>query len=224
MGDKKWDDKNWDDKKWEVTFSDMLTLLLTFFVFIIAVSSFQTTEYKKFWETYREPEKKTPTKSFKVTPIQGLKIPKLSKDAEKLLNELEETFLNSDFQGVDVNYNENKISLMVSEELTFDGGRFDLKDEAKPVLTGLIPAMQASKFNVGVEGHTDALTSDKIDNTRLSLDRALNVARFLIAAGLDKEKISVSGYGPHRPIADNASLEGRKRNRRVEINIIINSD
>jgi outer membrane protein OmpA-like peptidoglycan-associated protein len=58
----------------------------------------------------------------------------------------------------------------------------------------------------------------------LSLNRALAVARFLIENGLDKRKVSVSGYGPHRPIADNAVLEGRRRNRRVEMNIIINND
>lgn len=213
------------ERKWQITFSDMLTLLLTFFVFIIAVSTFKTEEYKRFWETFQEPEQKLPpTKSLKIQLIKGLKIPRLNRDAENLLNELEETFTQSDFEGVDVNYNENKISLMVSEELTFDGGKFDLKGQAKPLISKFIPAMQFSPFNVSVEGHTDSLTSEKIDNMQLSLNRALTVARFLIQNGLDKNKVSVSGYGPFRPIADNRKLEGRQRNRRVEINILINND
>lgn len=213
------------ERKWQITFSDMLTLLLTFFVFIIAVSTFKSEEYKHFWETFQESEQKPyPTKSFKIQLIKGLKIPPLGRDAEKLLNELEETFTRSDFEGVDVNYNENKISLMVSEQLTFDGGQFDLKEQAKPLISKLIPAMQTSPFNVSVEGHTDALTSEKIDNMQLSLNRALTVARFLIRNGLDKNKVSVSGYGPFRPIADNRKPGGRQRNRRVEINIIINND
>ncbi|MCP5053651.1 MAG: OmpA family protein, partial [bacterium] len=64
----------------------------------------------------------------------------------------------------------------------------------------------------------------KIDNMELSLDRALSVARFLIAGGVEKQKVSVSGYGPHRPIANNDTPGNRKLNRRVEINVIIRSN
>lgn len=214
-----------DHRKWQVTFSDMLTLLLTFFVFIIAVSTFKTEEYKRFWEEFQpEVAEKKPTKSFTVELIEGIKLPVMDQEAETLLNELEETFIESDFEGVNVHYNENKISLVVSEQLSFDGGSSDLKASAKPFITELIPAMQKSPYNVSVEGHTDSLTAEKIDNMELSLKRALSVARFLIQNGLDKQKISVSGYGPHRPLADNQKEEGRMRNRRVEINIMINND
>lgn len=217
--------KDENELKWQVTFSDMLTLLLTFFVFIIAVSTFKTADYKRFWEVYPEmPGRKHPTKSFNVELIEGIKMPLLTKDARVLLNELEETFTDSDFEGVDVYYNENKISLVVSEQLSFEGGMADLKEEAKPFILGLIPAMQKSPYDVNVEGHTDSLTSEKIDNMELSLNRALSVARFLEQNGLDRKKISVSGYGPHRPLADNRKPEGRMRNRRVEINIMINHD
>ncbi len=213
------------EKRWEITFTDMLTLLLTFFVFIIAVSSFKTEDYKLFWKSFPLFPKEQPhTKSFKVELIKGIKLPRLPREAEPLLNELEETFAKSSHAGVDVFYTENKISLVVSEELTFTGGRSQLKEEIKPMLAQLIPTMQATPFHVSVEGHSDAQTSEKIDNRLLSLDRALDVARFLVESGLDKQKISVSGYGPHRPIADNGTKEGRLRNRRVEINIIVNND
>jgi chemotaxis protein MotB len=217
--------KDENEFKWQITFTDMLTLLLTFFVFIIAVSTFKTEDYKRFWEVYPEMSgKKKATKSFNVQLIEGIKLPSLTKDARALLNELEETFTESDFEGVDVFYNENKISLVVSEKLSFDGGKADLKEKVKPFILGLIPAMQKSPYDVNVEGHTDSLTSEKIDNMELSLSRALSVARFLEQNGLDRKKISVSGYGPYRPVADNRKLEGRMRNRRVEINIMINNE
>lgn len=217
--------------KWKITFSDMLTLLLTFFVFIIAVSTFKTGDYKRFWEKYqpaaaaraRTGEQK-PTRSYNVELIKGIKLPVMNRETESLLNELEETFTESDFDGVNVYYNENKISLVVSELLSFDGGSSDLKASAKPLIKELIPAMQKSPYNIDVEGHTDSLTSENIDNMELSLKRALSVARFLVQNGLDRRKISVSGYGPYRPLADNRKLEGRMRNRRVEINIMINND
>jgi chemotaxis protein MotB len=215
-----------DKRAWAITFSDMLTLLLTFFVFIISISEFKSTRYREFWgeQDAREEKKQQPATSFKLELIKGLKLPVLNPEAEQLLTEIGESFENSSFEGVDVYYDENKISLMVSEQLSFEGGKFDLQEEMKQLLLKLIEPVNNSKFNVSIEGHSDSLKNPGIDNTELSLNRALSVARFLIRNGVDKTKLSVSGYGPYRPIASNDTLDGRKRNRRVEVNIIINND
>ncbi|MCP4219385.1 MAG: OmpA family protein [bacterium] len=212
-----------NEKMWELTFSDMLTLLLTFFVFIISVSAFKTGDYKRFWDAREEGEKQ-PTTSFNFQLIKGLKKPRLNNRAETLLTELESTFTQSDFQGVDVNYTENKITLMISERISFVGGQSDLKEELKAMLSEFVPALIKANFDVEVEGHTDSQASEKIDNMELSLSRALTVARLLVADGLDKHKITVSGYGPYRPVADNKTPEGRGINRRVELHLKINND
>lgn len=211
---------------WEITFSDMLTLLLTFFVFIIAISSFKAVQYKKFWdkEELATPEARASTTSWKFSLIKGLKIPRLQPEAEDLLVELESTFAQSDFKGFDVHYDENKISLMVSEQLSFEGGKFDLKKEVMPLLLKLVGPINRSKFIISIEGHSDNLTNPDIDNMELSLQRALVVARYLIANGVEKNKISVAGYGPFRPVVSNETLEGRQINRRVEINVLINNE
>jgi len=214
---------------WEITFTDMLILLLTFFVFIIAVSGFKDIEYKKFWETEstgetEKPPREPTTSSFTFELIKRLRLPKLSEEAVQLLIELAPLFTTSDFEGVDVNYDENKITLMVSEQLGFEDGEYDLKKEAKPLLLKLTDPINQSNFDVNIEGHVDDLTNPKIDNMELSLNRALVVARFLIANGVEKGKISVSGCGPYRPIDTNKTVEGRQRNRRVEIHIIIRND
>lgn len=213
-----------DRSGWEITFIDMLTLLLTFFVFIIAVSRFTDIEYRKFWETVGEveqPPKRPATTSFKFDLIKRLKLSGLDESTELLLNEIEQVFVASSFEGVDVNYNENKITLMISEQLSFNREGNDIKEEAKILLSKLIKPINQSKFDVSVEGHSDAQTLPQIDNMELSLRQALVVARFMLANGIDRQKISVSGYGPHRPIATNRTPEGRQLNRRVEIHIII---
>lgn len=219
--------EEFDTQEWELTFSDMLTLLLTFFVFLIAVSAFKTSDYRKFWEnfTLTGNVRPTPTKSFSVGVIKGINLPRLAPEARTLLNEMEEVFADRrEAEGLEVYYTENKISLVVSESLMFSGGASRLREELKPLLLALIPALRATPYMAAIEGHTDNLVSEKIDNMKLSLDRALEVARFLIAGGLDKRKVSVSGYGPFRPVADNHTAEGRSRNRRVEFNILINND
>jgi len=216
-------------KGWEITFMDMLILLLTFFVFIIAVSRFEDIEYKKFWEIKSTGEaeqspRKPATTSFTFDLIKRLRLPGLSEEALNLLNEIAPLFTDSDFEGLDVDYDENKITLMVSEQLGYEAGEYDLKEEAKPLLLKLVEPINQSKFEVNIEGHSDTSPKPMIGNMEFSLNRALVVARFLIANGLEKEKISVSGYGPYRPIDSNRTLEGRQRNRRVEVHIIIRND
>jgi len=219
---------NHTEGSWVVTFSDMLTLLLTFFVFIIAVSVFKTPEYKEFWRNYQaqmalKKGKGTNTPA-KIELIKGLNAPRLNRETENLLSDLEPAFTGSGFDGSNVFCEENKISLLISDDLGFEGGKSELKESIKPMLLNLIPVINKSKFDASIEGHTDNLVSPGVDNMDLSLQRALSVARFLIKSGLSKEKISVSGYGPLRPVASNDTLEGRQRNRRVEVNIIINNE
>jgi outer membrane protein OmpA-like peptidoglycan-associated protein len=72
-----------------------------------------------------------------------------------------------------------------------------------------------------VEGHSDDQVAPGVDNMGLSLQRALAVARALVAGGLDRRRVAVAGYGPWRPLGDNRSQEGRRLNRRVEITVSI---
>jgi outer membrane protein OmpA-like peptidoglycan-associated protein len=67
-----------------------------------------------------------------------------------------------------------------------------------------------------IEGHTDSTGSDETNNA-LSLRRALSVRDYLIGQGVSASKVDAQGYGPTRPVDDNATADGRARNRRVEI-------
>ncbi len=102
-------------------------------------------------------------------------------------------------------------------DILFDLNESTLKYDAKLViakLAGILLIMQ--DLNLRVEGHTDS--SGGYDyNMRLSEARARSVFDFLAAQGIDPARMVVKGYGPDRPIADNATSEGRSRNRRVEI-------
>lgn len=102
-------------------------------------------------------------------------------------------------------------------DILFDVNESTLKDDAKLViakLAGILLIMQ--DLNLRVEGHTDS--SGGYDyNLRLSEERARSVFDFLASQGIDPGRMVVKGYGPDRPIADNATREGRSRNRRVEI-------
>jgi len=72
------------------------------------------------------------------------------------------------------------------------------------------------ELNLKIEGHTDNVGTDTTNN-ELSLRRAISVRDYLIRLGVPDRSINVDGYGSARPIADNTSIDGRARNRRVEI-------
>jgi outer membrane protein OmpA-like peptidoglycan-associated protein len=79
---------------------------------------------------------------------------------------------------------------------------------------GIVASYPALRFNV--EGHTDN-TGSVETNRELSLRRAIAVRDYLIGQGVAASAIDVDGFGPSMPIADNATADGRARNRRVEI-------
>jgi outer membrane protein OmpA-like peptidoglycan-associated protein len=86
--------------------------------------------------------------------------------------------------------------------------------EALARFAGIVGVYPSLRFKV--EGHTDS-TGSAETNRNLSLQRAITVRDYLIGQGVDASSINVEGLGPDQPVADNATSEGRARNRRVEI-------
>jgi outer membrane protein OmpA-like peptidoglycan-associated protein len=72
---------------------------------------------------------------------------------------------------------------------------------------------------VEIGGHTDNSGSD-VYNRQLSEKRAMSVYDYLTAAGIDKKRLLLKGYGPDVPVASNDTEEGRQLNRRIEFRII----
>ena len=69
---------------------------------------------------------------------------------------------------------------------------------------------------VTIEGHTDAIGGDA-DNQALSERRAGSVEGYLVARGIEAQRITARGYGEGEPVADNDTADGRARNRRVDL-------
>lgn len=109
----------------------------------------------------------------------------------------------------------NELKVNIPSDFSFDVGSAAIKPAMRPVLDqfaqGLDPAMR-----VRVIGHTDSTGSDAV-NDPLSRERAYSVQQYLTTRGVQGSRISTEGVGSRQPLADNASADGRARNRRVEI-------
>jgi outer membrane protein OmpA-like peptidoglycan-associated protein len=71
-------------------------------------------------------------------------------------------------------------------------------------------------LRIGIEGHTDSVGQPGY-NQRLSAERAASVKAWLVGHGIDAARLDTAGFGDGRPVADNATEDGRARNRRVEL-------
>ena len=107
-----------------------------------------------------------------------------------------------------------------AKTILFDTGKSTIKAQSEAVLSDITNILQEyPKANFTVEGHTDSVGSSS-SNQRLSESRAASVKAFLINKGVSASRLSSTGYGESRPIADNGTKEGRQLNRRVEINLV----
>ncbi len=108
---------------------------------------------------------------------------------------------------------EGRLALYVK----FDPDEAIIKPESQPVIAKAAQALQRSPLErVSVEGHTDFI-GNPAANKVLSTARAKVVADSLVARGIDPKRLSVTGFGQDRPIADNTTEEGRAKNRRIEL-------
>lgn len=141
--------------------------------------------------------------------------------AQQLENALSQYGIQDD---VEVDFNAEYVTLNMNGALLFDSASAELRDEAYPLVNKLGKILVTYDNNIiEVEGHTDNVpihSSKYEDNNVLSMYRALAVASYLRdTTTLDPAYIKSSGRGEYVPIADNATPEGRARNRRVEIKI-----
>ncbi|WP_210420788.1 OmpA family protein [Chitinophaga sp. XS-30] len=101
--------------------------------------------------------------------------------------------------------------------INFDVDKSTLKPDGKDAVAEIRKVLESTpSLKIAINGYTDN-TGDDAHNKRLSNDRANTVMQALVAAGIDKARLSAEGFGSQNPLADNSSEEGKAKNRRVEL-------
>ena len=223
---KKKADDNENLDRWLLTYADLITLLLAFFVVMYSMSQIDNKKFGKVSDALntilkggtsilryqQEPDK---------TGHGMLKLGNLRMVQQKIEDRFKQLGKQETLQ---TEITERGLVVHILESTLFDQGSADLKPKAMEVLDLIAEQMVGRPNHIRVEGHTDDTpiqTSVYPSNWELSSARATTVVRYYSENhAIAPDRISALGYGKFRPVAPNNSIENRAANRRVDVVIL----
>lgn len=228
------------DNDWLATYGDMVTLLLTFFVMLYASSSVDDQKWQYIYQAFQSrgkylneyidhPNHTADEGSYVQDEEPGNaggtgEMPQSFDRLYIYLSEYVEENQISD--AVSVSKDSAHIYISFDSNVFFDGNSSELKQEGRDIIDGISPGIKAVQSSIQlltVSGHTADVGVSEVNDWDLSSARASSVVKYMeFRTVLESAKFRVEGVGPHEPIADNATAEGRAKNRRVEMVILRN--
>lgn len=210
------------------TFSDMTTLLLTFFVLLISIANFDKKKAEQVFgvlsgSTGILSQVSTSQMSDQNIVARKAMSESVEKTPEKIEKMVKEFVQAQNIEKmVSVVKTDKGISVRILDSVFFNAGNAAILPKAYPILDKIVDMAKDTPYYVNVEGHSDDMPMGRaaLSNWDLSAARAVSVVKYFINAGYNPAHISASGYGEFHPILPNITEENRAKNRRVEINII----
>lgn len=228
--------------EWLGTYSDCVTLLMTFFVLLYSMSTVDAQKVQAISQAFSIMSGKSADSILQYDMYEGSQ-PVLGGESkientieqsehidEKTMYEqvkeyVEQNNLNT---AIDVAQDKNGVVLQLRDNILFDSGKADLTDQSKDVLEKINTLISTMSNSIQVEGHTDNVpisNSQYQDNLALSSARAASVVRYFTQVkNQPAVRFSAVGCGESRPKVENTSEENKAQNRRVNILIVSDMD
>ncbi len=214
---------------WLMTYADLVTLILVFFVLLFSLSKMtlgHITEVMKSYEVdigkevprtrlFDIVERKSVENGRTLDQLTGMREINIFKELNSIIRK------KSLGEHVEARFVDGKIILRIEGEILFETGSAELVSEAAHILSDIVNLIGDNpQYMVDIQGHTDDRpihTAKFASNWELSAIRATTVLRFLISKGISEERLTATGFADLKPVATNETPRGRRKNRRVEI-------
>ena len=221
---------------WMITFSDLIMLMLTFFVLLLSMSSLNQKTLKELFshlqestgvlefsgfgemqslsdlvQKYSAPESKIVIEENNILKM-FMPDAKLAEKMRKRFDEIEKLLTISE--------DERGLVLTFQENVLFDAGSAEIKEEGRPFLDTVADTIATCPNRIMIMGHTDDTPTrggTYVSNWELSVYRGNAVLDYLLSKSLSPERFFVGGYGSTRPLYPNSDRDKKGLNRRVEI-------
>jgi len=215
---------------WVVTFGDLMSLLMCFFVLLLSFSEMDRKKYRMvsgsmaqaFGIQREKPVFESPKGQKMIAREfdQAVMVTKIEEALKPIIDEIQNEY--EELKGaVELEIGEDKVTIRMMGETTFDTGKSELHPAFRPLLKKIGAVLSQTKGEIIIAGHTDNIPlSGGLfgSNLGLSMARAGSVAEYLLrTSAIDPRRLSTMGFGEYRPLASNDTARGRRKNRRVEI-------
>lgn len=241
---KKTDEGGLTGDEWLGTYSDCVTLLLTFFILLYSMSTVDVQKVQAIAEAFSI---MTGNQSDSILQFQNMdgKQPVIggeskddnlgqespendvqSKMYDKVKQYMEQNQMTASI--ADVKSDDRGVIIELRDNILFQSGQADLIEGSTDVLDKVNALISTLPNKIVIEGHTDnvPISNSKFpSNWELSTMRATTVVRYFVEdCGQDPSRISAQGYGEYKPLVENTTDENRAKNRRVNILIVSNNE
>lgn len=221
-------------ERWLLTYADLITLLLAFFIIMFAISSPDVARFlllrgsltAAFNQGVLEGTDTTSVISAGQFSLEG-EIPDLSNPAASQVQAQVQALQDQKAAFQDAvaftGQRQEGFTIAVANTMLFTSGSAELTPEGTAALSQLADILRPINRDLRIEGHTDSITPGSTrfpTNWELSAARAVTITHFFETVGIPPYRLSAFGYGEQRPIASNDTAEGRAQNRRSEIVLI----
>lgn len=211
-----------------LTFGDLMSLLLTFFVLLVSMASFEPVKFKMATESLQgafgvlQSYPTVPIHPFIQVPLRNVKEArkKMSvEDARRLQQTIQTKGLS---ESMKVEMTEKGIAILLRNPSNFQSGSAELGEQGQAMIEDISNILkERPDLSVRVEGHTDDVPINSPQyrsNWELSSARALTVVRALAEKTIiQPANMSAVGYGEFRPLVPNTDENNRSQNRRIQI-------
>ena len=212
-----------------MTWGDMCTLMLCFFVMLLAMSTTDPAKFDIAASSLHNALGGVLESYPSILITEEVMVPRLGGNDQnkhlaidatmRIRRAIKEENLED---AIKVKVTESGIAIKLSDPIGFDLGEAEIKPELIPVLSSISQIInRVPDTQIRVEGHTDDIPIHNYkypSNWELSAARALNIVKFMAGAGgIEPSRLSAIGYGEYRPLVPNTSIENRRKNRRIEI-------
>lgn len=214
---------------WIVTYGDLMTLLLVFFVMLFIMSDIKTTRFAMISEsisdalvlasdnTLEGSDAPIPSDAAPLSPPEDVvEIP----DHTAFLKDINEVIEEREIKDLTVEEDNQYIVIRMDGHALFRSGEASMIAASKPVLRDLkLVFDRHPEYTINIKGHTDNVPISSVrfpSNWELSAVRATTILRYFIGLNVDPKRLTATGLGDLIPVGDNNTAEGRAMNRRVE--------
>ncbi len=207
--------KRSDEDSWLISYSDLMTLLLTFFVLLLSISSIDMNKFERVANS--------------LSRAIGEKEEKI--DLEEVYQEIKQMIEDDNLGGeVEARKTPLGVAMSIQGAFLFESGSAELSPKALPLVRKIGEMIKSVPYQIAIEGHTDdvPIYNPRFpSNWELSAARASGIVRYLVQLGVEKERLRAIGYGDTRPVLPNRDPdtgipipENRAKNRRIVVQFL----